>query len=64
MHSEEAWKIYITKNQPFKLFGEVAKVSAFILWTVISEISTFVAVEISVITLFCVEGTIYMSTLF
>lgn len=54
MHSEEAWKIYITKNQPFKLFGEVAKVSAFILWTVISEISTYVAVEISVITLFCV----------
>ena len=51
MRSKEAWKIYITKNQPFKLFGEVVKVSAFILWTVIFEISTYVAVEVSVITL-------------
>ena len=63
MRSKEAWKIYITKNQPFKLFGEVVKVSAFILWTVIFEISTYVAVEVNVITLFCVEGTIYMFTL-
>ena len=29
--------IYITKSQPFKLFGEIVKLYAFILWTVISE---------------------------